>query len=628
MASTNINTTTGTSGAAAAQASPSPQTGHHRQVLTAERVPLTLPLAGVGERAIATMVDALVVLLIVITALFGYSIFGRGDLEKDLSSASTTLMIFIAVSSVSSIVLYDVVADVFFNGRTPGKRVAKLRVVDAQGQAPDLLTSLLRNLMRLVDMLPIGYGVGFITIFFTGTKRLGDLVAGTMVISERSRGQRPLQLVADAAGLLDKRGQLRSTDTDDAVDGGATTNDGWPHLDDESILVAIDVIMRTVGLERTLGDQLVKAALPSLAVTGGTSTAGAAALKAIRTHTSPRQALALAIWMRRRDPASVVSRLAGLDAGEDAVAAAIAALEARRTSKNRLSANDVDTFDGILRQGASTLLSATRRGVPPRLLEALSLRLLEAERLRQPPPSPPWQRLRRYLAVDVPVAVYEERALVGRAAVILFGAGAVGFLGSYLNLEVGRSLIGDELMGLVEGGANWTNQIEASGSYVQASLNIIINNVGVGIRVFALGILGGVATILGLVFNGLSLGATFGVATRLGTADTLAQFILAHGPVELSMICVAGAAGLLLGKAVVSPGERRRLDAIRLAGGRGARLLTFATVGFLTIGMVEGFVSPGAHFSVVANAAVGIGMWLLFAGWARSGRGPARLATR
>lgn len=579
--------------------------GHHRQVLTAERVPLTLPIAGVGERAIATMVDAIILLLVVITVLFIYSVFGRGDLERDISSASQTLLTLVAVVAVVGIVLYDVVADVFFQGRTPGKRAVRLRVVDVHGQPPDLLTSLLRNLLRLVDMLPVGYGVGFIVIFLTGTRRLGDLVAGTMVISERSRGQRPLDLVRAAAGPM--------PDDDDAGDPTGL------QLRDDAVWPAVELIVRSAGLLPGLQEKMVRAALPGLRTVGGL----ALHQTALATTSGRRAALARAVLDTARVSGSMAARLLQLHQAEDDVVAATARLEQRRRRARRhdaQTASDVDAFDNTLRLAASALLSATRRGVPAHLLEALSLRLLEAERLRQPPPPALGRRLRRFLLVEVPLVVWEERALIGRAAMMLGLAFGVGFGLSYANLEVGRALIGDELMQLVEEGASWTNRIEQQGTYVQASLNIIINNVGVGLRVFALGILGGVATVLGLVWNGVSLGATFGVATRLGTADTLARFILAHGPVELSMICVAGAAGLLLGRAVISPGPRRRLVAIREAGARGARLLTFATIGFCTIGLVEGFISPGAHFSSVANAAVGVGLWLLFFGWARAAR--------
>src|SRR6185503_1912174 len=115
--------------------------------------------------------------------------------------------------------------------------------------------------------------------------------------------------------------------------------------------------------------------------------------------------------------------------------------------------------------------------------------------------------------------------------------------------DVARFLISEDLARLVERGANWTDAIEQDGSYAQASVQIIFNNVFVGLRVFALGLLGGVATVLGLLSNGVQIGATFGYALKVGTAGTLLKFICAHEPVELTMVSVAGAAGMCLGRA-------------------------------------------------------------------------------
>jgi uncharacterized membrane protein SpoIIM required for sporulation len=253
-------------------------------------------------------------------------------------------------------------------------------------------------------------------------------------------------------------------------------------------------------------------------------------------------------------------------------------------------------------------------------LEGLSLALLDVERRRRPPSPRLSQTLVVLCAREIPQAVWAERAGVARSAVVLAGACVIGWTLAWLDPSVGRALIGDELTQLVEQGASWTDQIERDGRYLQATLSITFNNVMVGLRVFVLGVLGGVATILGLVSNGLSLGATFGMAMRQDTADTLLRFIVAHGPVELSMVCVAGAAGLCLSRAVVSPGARSRVQALREEGRRGFLLVAFATVGFVVIGTVEGFVSPGSFFPTTAKVALGVVLWLLFFLWARLGQ--------
>lgn len=552
------------------------------RVLTPERVPLTLPLAGIGERAIATLVDAILLLFLGIALLFLYTVWGRGDLEADVRDASRSLLIVASVVFIVSIVGYDVFFDLAFAGRTPGKRIARVRVVDAFGRTPDLVTSLLRNGMRLVDLIPIGYGVGAIVMFFTGTRRLGDLVAGTVVVNERSRGVRAIDEVKKTAAGLELAA---------------------PTWSDAEVQTAVDAIQRTRGLERAAAEppcRRVLARLPAVAAEGAPA----------------RQVLAAAVMALADNNAGLAARLRRLAEVEDQLLQAVAAFEAGTAS--------ADAVDALSRQASSELMLATRREVPGRHLEALSMVLLDLERRRRLRPGPAWPRLVRFFAVDVPATVWSERRQIARSAVLFAFAVAVGFVVSLADADVARALVGDDLAERIEKGASWTNEIEKQQSYGSTSVAIIVNNVMVGVRVFALGIVGGVGSLIMLFLNGLSLGAVFGYATALGTQETLLRFIVAHGPVELSMVCVAAAAGLCLGRAVLSPGRRTRARALREEGKKGLHLAAFATVGFCVVGTVEGFVSPGSHFPTALNAAIGVVLWLLFAAWAATGRGTER----
>jgi uncharacterized membrane protein SpoIIM required for sporulation len=428
-------------------------------------------------------------------------------------------------------------------------------------------------------MLPLGYGVGTITLFFTGTRRLGDLVAGTLVISERARGRHVVDELTSAAERL------------------VVSAPAWS---DDDTVRAIDFVARTAGVDAAPADALCARVLRSLpAVDGDTA--------------RPRMRLAAAVVALAKNDGGVAARLVRLRNAEHAVRDALAA-------HGRGEAGAGDRLDTAARAASSELLGATRREVPARHLEGLSLALLDVERRRRPPPGNPMLRLRHFFGTEVPASVWSERRNIARVAGVFCLALVFGFASGFADVDLARALVGADLAGEIERGAAWTNRIEQDGAFAATAVNIIFNNVGVGLRLFALGVLGGVAALLGVVWNGVSLGAVFGYATHLGTQATLARFIVAHGPVELSMLCVAGAAGLCLGRAVLSPGQRTRLRALREEGGRGARLLAFATIGFLVVGTVEGFVSPGQHFPVVVNVVVGAVLWVLFALWASSAR--------
>lgn len=542
---------------------------------TPERVALTVPLAGLGERVLAYLVDVTVLLLFGFGAFFIYNLWG--DIEQDLGGLSTIGTLLLVLALFAGAVLYDVLWEVLAAGRTPGKRLMKLRVLHASGRSPDLFVSLLRNVLRLLDMLPLGYAVGTVALFLTGTRRIGDLVADTFVVTERSRGHDPFAVCRDAFGARELPPTRRWSDA---------------HL-----LRALSMVERTARLDAATQRTLCTRALQSID----------AELAAATDAASTRAVLAGQVLAHAASTAegNVLVDVARLVDAEKQLHGALARLE------RAAFVDDVERVDFAIRRAASELMRAARRQVPARHLESLSLSLLDAERRRVPKVAPA-VALRRFFLVDVPTTVWAERRLVARAGAVLAIGLFVGGGVAYGDVELARAIIGDDVAAMVEKGATWTNRIEENNSFAQASAQIIINNVGVGVRVFALGLLGGVATILGLMSNGVQIGATFGYALRLGTAETLLRFILAHGPVELTMIAVAGAAGMCLGRALLSPGRRTRLQALREEGARGIRLIVAASLGFLCIGTVEGFVSPGQMFPSIVNASIGLGLLSLF----------------
>lgn len=546
---------------------------------TAERVQLAVPLAGLGERALAYLIDLGALLLIATAALFIYNVWG--DIEQDLGAMSGVGRVVFVLLLFGAAVSYDVLFETLGGGRTPGKRALKLRVLQASGRPPDALASFLRNVMRLVDILPIGYAVGTVTLFLTGTRRLGDLVADTFVVTERARARDPLAAVRAAAP------------------NGPSARRAWR---DEQLLLAIGIIDRTAAIDAPTATTLCARALAKIDPALATTTPKARA----------REELAAQVLAHVDAPSGVVLSLARLADAEQNLAAALKSLR-----DGEASLADVERVDHAIRRAASELMRAARRSVPARHLESLSLALLDAER-RRTPRAPLVPTVKRFFFHEVPKTVWAERPLIARAGAVLalglFVGGAIGFA----DVDMARALIGEDIAAAIEKGASWTDSVEAEGAFAQASVQIIINNVGVGLRVFALGIIGGVATLLGLLSNGLQIGATFGYAIRLDTADTLLRFVLAHGPVELTMISVAGAGGMCLGRALLSPGRRTRLRALREEGARGAKLAVAASVGFICIGCVEGFVSPGSYFPWPVNLAIGLTLLALFWSWVRA----------
>ena len=122
--------------------------------------------------------------------------------------------------------------------------------------------------------------------------------------------------------------------------------------------------------------------------------------------------------------------------------------------------------------------------------------------------------------------------------------------------------------------------------------SIIANNLQVAFLAFASGITAGVMTVWVLVSNGLSIGAVLGLYVSKGIGSLILAFIAPHGVLELFAICLAGAAGLLIGAAIFVPGDRTRRRALVENGRRAASLVAGATFLLLFAGLIEGFISP------------------------------------
>jgi len=152
---------------------------------TPELVAIVMPLAGIGSRFIALLVDYLIwgaglVVLIIVAIL----VLPALDAFKPKSAqwAEAILIFLVFLFNWGYFTLFEA----FWNGRTPGKRVARIRVIQRSGRSIGLLESMARNLVRYVDQLPFFYAVGVITMFVTRQhQRLGDLAAGTLVVRDR-----------------------------------------------------------------------------------------------------------------------------------------------------------------------------------------------------------------------------------------------------------------------------------------------------------------------------------------------------------------------------------------------------------------------------------------------------------
>lgn len=121
---------------------------------------------------------------------------------------------------------------------------------------------------------------------------------------------------------------------------------------------------------------------------------------------------------------------------------------------------------------------------------------------------------------------------------------------------------------------------------------IMLNNIQVAFFAFAGGILLGLGTIYEMILNGINMGVVGAMVAQYGLSEGLWSFVVPHGVIELSVIFIAGGAGLMLGDAIVRPGLRSRQDALVRSAHRAAELILGCVPLLVLAGTIEGFFSP------------------------------------
>jgi uncharacterized RDD family membrane protein YckC len=159
---------------------------------TPEQTALEYPIAGLGSRFLAILADTAIQVVLAFSVilagiLIGAGLSNFGKLGPQWVVAIIVILMFLLNSG------YFALFEIFWNGQTPGKRFAQVRVIKEDGRPIGAYEAIVRNAVRVVDMLPAMYGIGLVSVFLNRqSKRLGDFVAGTVVVHEKTlEGVRP-----------------------------------------------------------------------------------------------------------------------------------------------------------------------------------------------------------------------------------------------------------------------------------------------------------------------------------------------------------------------------------------------------------------------------------------------------
>jgi uncharacterized membrane protein SpoIIM required for sporulation len=505
---------------------------------------------------------------------------------------------------------YYVLFEGFADGQTPGKRLHQLRVVRDGGYSIGFGASAVRNLMRVVDMLPpptYFFGIVGLVISKSG-KRLGDVVAGTLVVRE--------QLVAaPAAAKRPRTDTARPATVREAVlsDAQYRLLERW--LDRRDQLEPVRRADLTQRVAARLGD----------AVRDDDAPLAARLIRLFEIETAARErgVIATTETGAGRERFAIV-------ATHSARWAKFATTLANAKSNGLASLGEerVRDFVADYRSLASDLarLRTATRGVATDELFYLGRLVSTAHNLIYRDRASDMLDVARFLAYDVPREIRRSYAPIALAAVLLFGPAAIAYTAVVRHPEVAGTFIPVSMQTRAEDGIK---RAKAGTGYIEdpqmfrplLASRIISNNVQVTFAAFGFGATLGIGTSLLLLINGVSLGGVMGLYASKGIGSLILAFVAPHGVIELAAICIAGGAGFLLAAAIVLPGNRTRKRALRENSIRAITLIGGTTLMLLIAGMIEGLISPIPYWPLSLKLCVSAFTAVLLYVWLRTGAG-------
>lgn len=302
-----------------------------------------------------------------------------------------------------------------------------------------------------------------------------------------------------------------------------------------------------------------------------------------------------AAWVRARAPlwqALAVEVARAPTRSRASITDALRTLETYRTlARDLASARELvpgSAAAGALEDACSKLHVAVSR--PPRFARSRWLVLLRDE---------------------IPAAARSVRVTALWIAALLVASGVAGWWLITAYPELIGLIASEQMISGVEQGHLWTETILTVAPPSVESFGIFSNNVTVTFVAFCTGFFFGLGTFYMMTLNGLLVGGLLAFTYQHGLMLRLVRFMLAHAPVELSVMCLAGAAGTALGESLIRPTLATRAQSFRACASRvGPLLLAFVPL-LLGSGIIEGFISPNPHYSILFRLVLGWGYWLL-----------------
>jgi len=285
----------------------------------------------------------------------------------------------------------------------------------------------------------------------------------------------------------------------------------------------------------------------------------------------------------------------------------------------RLHREEVRELGRIYRRTASDLAIARAESRDPRLINYLNSLVIRAHGRIYRADTQGYGRIRDFFTRDFPLAFRRTWRYTATSFGVFMLFSLIAFFGTRYDPDF------SEFAGIpssfrevvINQRTHWWEDLNKANQV--GSSQIFTNNIRVTFYAFALGVLLGVGTLYVLAFNGAMVGAILALTYRAGFGNDLATFMVGHGVIELSCIFISGGAGLLIGTAVLMPGDLSRGDALKSRGMEAVRLIIGCVPLLVVAGIIEGFISPQpispiVKISIGALTGIALYSYLLLAG--------------
>jgi len=554
---------------------------------TPEHIEFAFDIAGLGSRAVAYLIDLLIRIFATTLIIFALEQLAHIERFFDGTRIAPYGGIIMILLYVFMLWVYYPLFEWLWEGQTPGKRLTRLRVIRDDGTPIGALEAVLRNALRVVDFLPGVYTVGGLTMLLNRrSKRLGDYVAGTIVVKEV-----PLSI---------ERYLDASSSTADAIAAAIVRGARSPH---PPILAAeeYELVTRFLDRRKELEPDLRRRIAQSVA-------------EPLRRKPEARSLLDA-----NQSDEDLLVTLADRGVKQVAPTSLDRFIETHRSQWEALS----ERLDRIGDQGLKDLSHAeladlgrayrritadhalARTYFPQAAIaEYLNRLVARAHNRIYRRPGATWRTLLDFYLVEVPATFRRYRRYFA-IALLAFVGPAVAMFGLVLVDSSFSSLfVSGYLMDHIERGEMWTDDLWSPATHDPGSIagqvlenmptavNILVNNIIVTFMTFSAGVLFGVGTLWYVALNGAMLGAVAALTWQHGMARDFWSFVTPHGVVEISMILIGAMGGLIIGNCLLAPGEYSRMDALRIHGRSAARLALACVPVLFLCGWVEGNFSP------------------------------------